>query len=356
MARSSDGFVGGCLLAALMVPMSASVALAAPSAERRVQVVGQVVDVAGRPVASALVSLRGSVGLVVTDAEGKFALDQPAGGGGMLVISAPGFVTRELEGSAGGRIVLEAVPVYEAAFGTPARDAGLPAAEAPVQAFPTRLGVGLAVRQWAVLRDGEGVRPARAVTGTSLNLLDAGGQVRLGQFLVGLSTSRVKTKIDVGGLLVQPEPQPSVEETVVSLSAGPVFGDAVFEWSPSLVWTGLYTQVSNAGTPWTGTALDFAQNRQGLGLALDAGTVLFGATLRAGVGYMPLQSVSMPSAPYGVSDFRPVSLQATLALPLQSSLDLELFTVRRFAASPALSEAVQDYRLGVAYRPDRGGR
>ncbi|MEB3203135.1 MAG: carboxypeptidase regulatory-like domain-containing protein, partial [Candidatus Sericytochromatia bacterium] len=233
MARFWGLSVGGLVLAALAVPASASGAWAAPAAASRVQVVGQVVDVAGRPVASALVSLRGSVGLVVTDAEGRFALDQPAGVAAMLVVSAPGFVTREIEGSVGGRIVLESVPVYEVAFSTPARDAAVAASEAPAQAFPTRLGVGLAVRQWTVLRDGEGGRPARAVTGTSLNLLDANGQVRLGQFLVGLSTSRVKTKIEVGGLLVQPEPQPSVEETVVSLSAGPVFGDAAFEWSPS---------------------------------------------------------------------------------------------------------------------------
>lgn len=346
----------GLALVAVALPAAALPAAAAPAASARQQLSGQVLDPAGRPVPSALVSVRGHVGLAVTDVEGRFLLDLPGIPLAVLVVSAPGFVTREVEAAGDRRIVLEPVPVYEAAFVTPARDGVVSEQEVPVQAFPTRLGLGLSARQWTVLRDGEGARPARSVSGTTLNMLDAGGQVRLGQFLVGLATSRVKTKIDVGGLLVQPEPQPSVEETVISLSAGPVFGDAAFEWSPSLVWTGLYTQASNAGVPWTGTALDFSQNRQGLGVGLDAGTVLFGATLRAGASYAVLQSVGMPAAPYAVTEFKPATVQATLALPLQSSLDLELVAMRRFGASSALSEAVQDYRIGVAYRPDRGGR
>ncbi|MEB3299285.1 MAG: carboxypeptidase-like regulatory domain-containing protein [Candidatus Sericytochromatia bacterium] len=318
-------------------------------------IAGEVVDAVGRPVPSALVSLRGRVGLAVTDDSGRFTLEG-SDGVVVLVVSAPGYVTREVGRDAAARIVLEPLPVYEAAFVTPARGSETAAGEQPVQAFPSRISLGLSARQWMVAREPDGDRPGRVASGLILNMLDATGQFRAGNFLVGVSTSRVKGKLTVGGLLTQPDPQPTVEESTFVVSAGPVFGDASFEWVPSLVWTGLTTQVSNANTPWTGTPLDYAQNRQGLGLGLDAGTVLFGATLRAGLSYTPLQSVQMPAAPYEVTDFQPGTLHATLALPMASGLDLEVQTSRRFGSSKNLAEAVQDFRVGVAYRPDRGGR
>lgn len=245
-----------------------------------------------------------------------------------------------------------------------------PAAVASPHPFDTQAQIGYAVRGASLSLAG-----AR-IEGLVDNVLSVGGQFRAGDWLIGVGAWRQKAPVNATVLSAISNPALNPEISEIRARAGRVFGLAGWKFlgmpvkaeiGPSLAIVSQQLDPGGNGLPLTGTPIDFAQTRRGLGLEIPAVFGLGdGVELGVRLAAYPGVGARMTRSPY---DFHEHALHLVeggvgARVKLIGGLDAEIAVdVSNWLGGVTLGGVLEDFRdqatsltLGLIYRPERVGR
>ncbi len=322
--------------------MGLGLSLAAPAFAADVTVTGRVQGPDGKPVPNLFVQQQGAIASATTDARGQYTLRLDPNGRQVLVISGVGFLSQEVPVSAAQTIVMRPVPTYRPGFVPVAPEAAI----GVYRLFDTQVGLSYRVRDQYLASSG------RSVTGWANNEFAGEARYRVNDWALGLTGFRVKAPVSIGPAATQPNPAPALETTQWNLSAGYVLGLGGFELLPQVLLSNYYLTPSGT-TPWTGTTADYAQTRQGLGLALDAGTRIGAFEVIAHGMYVPWAAVTVTTAPQAPASPHWGEAGLTLGYNLFPGLRADLSYTRHFGAGSTYDDFANVYGLGLSYHPER---
>jgi hypothetical protein len=232
----------------------------------------------------------------------------------------------------------------------------------PLRAFDTQAGLGYAVHLGRVSLDGA------TIEGAADNVLQFKGQFRAGNWLLAGSAWRLKAPVTATVLATTANPALTPEISELRARAGYVLGLPLgLEAAPSVALVSQELAPGGSGVPVTGTPLDFAQTRRGLGL--DAPVVLplgdrVEVALRGAV--FPWAASRLIKAPYAFDQewLHLFEGQAGLKVALVGGLDAELAVgISSWQGDVKVDGRLREFRdlastvtLGLVYRPERVGR
>ncbi len=254
---------------------------------------------------------------------------------------------------------------------TPAYPETAPAAvEAmPIRPFDTQAGIGYSLRNLSITLDNA------AIAGIADNVLGVEGQFRTGSWLLGMSAWRLKVPVNATVLseISNPALEPEISE--IRARAGYVVGLAALAVgdlpvglaiAPGIALVSQQADPGGSGLPVTGTPLDFAQTRRGLGLEVPAILALGDAAeLQLRAGYFPATGARLDKAPYGFKrdNLDLIEGYAGLRLKLTGGLDAEIGAglINWVGAVPLdgtdreFKDLASTFTAGLVYRPERVG-
>lgn len=336
------------------VPVLVALALPALAAPIATECTGLVVGPEGQPLADVFIQQVGSLACAVTDPRGSFKLRLDASGKAALVVSAPGYQSREVATSEASRIQMAAMPTYRQTTPAPVTNVTPDAADGPAPLFGDRIGFvtrSRLIQQNTTFSDGQ----TRSLSGWVLP--DAGADLRLslGDTFLVAEASRYKASVTLAGLSAQPANQPAVEWSEYNLGAAWPARVMGVETLGLVGITNQYVAPTMANMGLTGTIHDHSQTRTGLLLGVEAGQRLGGWALTGSFRFVPLAILTSPTAPVTVDGLRWALLGITASHPVSRELDVEFTLSRQFgSAGNVLGEAATALGAGIVYRPGRG--
>ncbi|HEY9855724.1 MAG TPA: carboxypeptidase regulatory-like domain-containing protein [Stenomitos sp.] len=328
-----------------LLAMGLGLSLSAPAfaADATVTVTGRVLGPDGKPAANVFVQQQGTFASATTDARGSYTLRLDPTGRQILVFSGAGYLTQEVPATSAQSVVLKPVPTYQPTFTPVPQQATI----GVYRLFDTEVGLSYRMRDQLVTYAG------RNVSGWANNEIAGSARYRVNNWAIGLNGFRVKAPVSIGALSTQPSPAPSVETAQWNLTGGYVFDLGNVEVLPQLVLSNYYLTPSGS-TPWTGTPMDYAQTRQGLGLSVDAGTRMGSFELIAHGMLAPWGSVTASTAPYSLDGLQWGELGAVVGYNVFPGLRADLSYTRQFGSgSNNYGEGANVYGIGFSYHPER---
>lgn len=315
-------------------------AYAAP-AEPRLN--GRVLNSQGVPLSNVFIQQQGGIASAISDERGNFVLKLDPTGQMVLVYSAVGYLNAEVSVGQAGSVILQPIPSYRPTFVL------VQSAAAPVESrlFDTSLSLSYGVRNQLTT-----FNQRNNVDGWANNEIQGDARYRVGDVALGLKGFRNKVPVTVTGLATQPTSVPTVETSQVNLSLGYAFQAFAHEFLPQLVYSNYFVAPSNAGTPWTGTPLDYTQTRQGLGLALDVGHSIGAFDFIGNAAWLPY-SISLTGAPYAVDNVGWNELGLLIGYNASPGLRIDLSYRRQFSSGTNYGDWANVYGLGLSYHPER---
>lgn len=325
-----------------LLALGLGMSLSAPAFAADATVTGRVLGPDGKPVANIFVQQQGAIASATTDARGQYTLRVDPAGRQVLVFSGVGFLKQEVPVLSAQTVTLKPVPTYRPTFVpvSPETTIGV------YRLFDTEVGLAYRLRDQYVGSNG------RNLTGLANNEFAGTARYRVNNFALGLSGFRVKAPVTVDPVATQPTPAPSIETSQWNLSGGYALGLGGFELLPQVVLSNAYVTPSST-TPWTGTTADYAQTRQGLGLALDAGTRLGNFEVIAHGMLVPWAGVPLSTSPKAINSVQWGEAGLTLGYNLFPGLRADLGYTRQFGSSSTYQEYANVYGFGFSYHPER---
>lgn len=325
-----------------LIAVISGLSVPAYAAPAEPSVSGKVLNAQGMPLANVFVQQQGGIASAISDERGSFTLKLDPNGRMALVYSAVGYVTAEVPAGQAGTVILQPVPSYRPAF------VMVQSVATPVETrlFDTGLSLSYGVRQQQTTYSN------RNVEGWANNEIQGEARYRVGDVALGLKGFRNKVPVTISGLATQPASLPTVETSQVNASLGYAFTAFAHEIMPQLVYSNYFVAPSNAGTPWTGTPLDYTQTRQALGVALDVGHRMGPWDLIGNGVWLPY-TISLTGAPYTLENVGWNELGLTIGYNAAPGLRLDLSYRRQFAAGTSYGDWANIYGLGISYHPER---
>lgn len=325
-----------------LLALGLGLSLTAPAFAADVTVSGRVTGPDGKPVANVFVQQQGAIASATTDARGQYTLRLDPAGRQVLVFSGVGFLNQEVPAASAQTVVMKPVPTFKPSFAPVPEQATI----GVYRLFDTQVGLTYRVRDQFLTSNG------RNVSGWANNEIAGEARYRVNNWALGLSGFRVKAPVALGPVATQPTPAPSIETSQWALSGGYVFDLGAVEVLPQLTFANYYVTPSYT-TPWTGTPADYAQTRQGLGLAVDAGTHLGSFEVIAHGMIVPAGGTAVSTAPYAIDSLQWGELGATVGYNLFPGLRADLSYTRQFGSGSNFGESANVYGLGLSYHPER---
>lgn len=187
------------------------------------------------------------------------------------------------------------------------------------------------------------------------NELSGHGQLRVGNWLYGLSAWRYRAPMILSSLPVDQSNVSSAEVSQISLHAGYSLIWQALEIVPSLFLTQLHASSNGQGIPYSGTPLDWTQDRRGIGLSLPVALQLPGPIEIVGsLSWLPKSDLHLEKAPYSLTDTSFLEERIGLGIRITPTLRGEL-TYTRYLWQGGLNEDSDVFGFGIAYRPERAG-
>ncbi len=315
---------------------------------------GVVVGPEGQPVADVFIQQAGSLACAVTDPRGSFRLRLDATGKAAVVVSAPGFQTREVPLAEAARIQLAAMPTYRPVSPVPVGSDTAVAPVAPRPLFGDRIAFTTRARhiqQNTTLSDGV----TRSLSGWAMPEAGADLRLSLGDVFLVAEASRFKASANLAGLTTQPATQPAIEWSEYNLGAAWPICLLGVETLGLVGISNQYVSPTMANMGLTGTIHDHSQTRSGLLLGIEGGHRHADWTLTGSFRFVPLSLFTSPTAPVTVDGLRWAQLGVSASRPISRELDVELTLARQFgSAGTVLGEAATSMGAGLVYRPGRG--
>lgn len=316
----------------------AVLAVAGAAAAAQTQATGHVQDASGKALPHVYVHQLGGVTSTFTDDQGNFRLDLDPKAGGRVLLSAPGYRGVEIDAQAlKTPVTLQPAPVVTAP------EATLPQQATEPSVFASELGLRYGYRNQATAASGN------RVEGAINNELGLSAHLRQDRVLWGFDAYRNRAAVAVSGLETTVNP----ETVQAALSLGCVLGSPGLELAPRL--TALYRSVhaNNQGAAYTGTALDYDESRQALGVGAAVGTSLGGLEVMLDADYFPsfLTYSSLKEAPSQLSGLQGLEAGLKLGYTVVPGLQLQVGYRHETWGATGYAQDADVVLLGVASRP-----